>query len=207
MYPAPAITFNFTTVDDHVTTYGVSRTDAVRFVEMIGGATAYVINDQIRSIATRLNPELDLSAIPNGYKIEIFTDFFNDELFSRKEIDAVLAREEGHIVLGHIDAGIAEMKLGSSDENEIKTNLEFPSKDEFHILMTREIDADKYAARKVGAAHMLSILQKYPSAMATFIAREGSSLSKEELEGIYQKHMHMIYAPRIAALEQMTCNE
>ena len=117
---------------------------------------------------------------------------FTDEIFSREEIEAIKAHEEGHIVHGHIDALLAE------------TDLEAVGKDDgIRLVMERELEADAYAAEKVGAAHMLSALRKFPGALASFMVREGSALTHEELTAIYRDRLTTTHAPRLAALERM----
>ena len=193
MFPTPAITFYFMTVDEQVDAYGIPRAEAVRLVEMSGGAAASVMNDDIRAASARVNPDVDLSSVPDGYMIGLSADVFTDEIFSQEEIEAIKAHEEGHIVHGHIDALLAE------------TDLETVSKDDgIRLVMSRELEADAYAARKVGASHMLSALRKYPAAMATFMVREGSPVPREELESLYRERLLETHAPRIAALVRMT---
>ena len=68
--------------------------------------------------------------------------------------------------------------------------------------MELELEADAYAAEKVGAAHMLSALRKFPGALASFMVREGSALTHEELTAIYRDRL-TTHAPRFAALERM----
>lgn len=195
MFPTPAITFYFMTVDEQVATYGIPRAEAVRLVEMSGGAAASVMNDEIRAASARINPDVDLSSVPDGYMIGLSADVFDEAFFSREEIEAIKAHEEGHVVLGHVDAGLAEIDLGSVERHEIR------------LVMSRELEADEYAARKVGAAHMLSALRKFPGALASFMVREGSSIPQEELEALYRERLFATHAPRIAALVRMTLRD
>lgn len=192
MFNVPAITFYFMTVDEQVATYGVPRSEVVRAVELTGGAAATLINDEVRAASARINPEADLSSVPDGYMIGLSADVFTDEIFSREEIEAIKAHEEGHIVHGHIDALLAE------------TDLEAVCKDDkIRLVMERELEADAYAAEKVGAAHMLSALRKFPGALASFMVREGSAFTHEELTAIYRDRMTTTHAPRLDALERM----
>jgi hypothetical protein len=189
----PMITINFISVDMLVDKYKIERSDAVHISLQSGGAYVSIMNDKIRAASARICSSVNLDSIPNGYVIGIYTDIFSRDIFSEEEIASVIAHEEGHIVLGHVDAAFA---LNEKDMDTL-------DKPKVHLDMAQELEADKYAARKIGAAHVLSAMLKIPTAMADFVIREGIYRSREEIEAFLKENFNTLHAPRIIALERM----
>lgn len=191
MFAVPSISFYFMSIDEQIAQFGAPRKLIVDMIEKSGGACASIVNEAVREATRRLRPDVDMSSIPDGYAISLAPEIYNAENFTAEEIEAIKAHEEGHIVLGHIDAMYATVDFSKVTDTVVSTDKSI------------ELQADEYAAIKVGAAHMLSALLKYPAAMARFLVAEGSPCSESQLAASYGWNLRTAHGDRIEALERM----
>ena len=140
---------------------GIERIAIVAAIVMTCGAMASKMTPEYRSIITKKTPDAKIDEIPDGYFISMAKEIFNQENFAQSEIDAVVAHEEGHIVLGHINKIMAAAQEANFEGCNISSDIGL------------EYEADQYACKKVSKDAMIGALQKIPAAVERLMMKEG----------------------------------